>query len=217
MLRPAFDGNSMNFRRSHFEIYQLDHIAQYAPIFMGCGRQFLIDTMQVARCARDLSSTNSTMKRKSMPDTRIRSLEEQRAEFSQRLFLAMPLAGTLAWLLVGVGGVTGSIVYLGMFLSCFTGEHFLDRSRPKNAFDGLFFSTLVMALLVYAIAIPFFLQDYTLLPLTVGVLTGLMWLPLSWIIQHWVGTFHAVARTVPLVQHGQSTRSAASSSFGLAI
>jgi len=23
-----------------------------------------------------------------------------------------------------------------------------------------------------------------------------MWLPLSWIIQHWVGIFHAVARTL---------------------
>ena len=28
-----------------------------------------------------------------------------------------------------------------------------------------------------------------------GILSGLMWLPFSWIIDHWVGTFHAVART----------------------
>jgi hypothetical protein len=52
-----------------------------------------------------------------------------------------------------------------------------------------------MALLVYAIAIPFFQVDYTSLPLTVGILSGLMWLPFSWIIGHWVGTCHALART----------------------
>ena len=53
-----------------------------------------------------------------------------------------------------------------------------------------------MSLLVYALAIPFYLVDHTSLPLTVGVLTGLMWLPFSWIIQHWVGVFHSVVRTV---------------------
>ena len=67
---------------------------------MGCGGQFLIDTMQVAHSVRDLSSTNSTMNRKYMPDTSIRSLEERGAEFSQRRFLAMPLAGTSALSLV---------------------------------------------------------------------------------------------------------------------
>jgi hypothetical protein len=34
------------------------------------------------------------------------------------------------------------------------------------------------------------------LPLSVGILTGLMWLPLSWVIQHWVGVFHTLVRTV---------------------
>ena len=91
---------------------------------------------------------------------------------------------------------TGSIAYLGMFLSRFTGENFLDKSRPKNTFDTLFFSTVLMALLVYAIAIPFFMKDYTSLPLSVGILTGLMWVPLSWVIQHWVGLFHGITRTV---------------------
>jgi hypothetical protein len=49
--------------------------------------------------------------------------------------------------------------------------------------------------LVYAIAIPFFHADCTSLPLTVGILSGLMWLPFSWIIGHWIGSFHALART----------------------
>ena len=138
-----------------------------------------------------------------------RTLDEQKAEFKNRKLLATPIAGTLAWLIVGLGGMflppvgkvwvlfiaTGSIVYLGMFISKFTGENFLDRNRPPNTFDKLFFLTVSQALLVYSIAIPFFLVDYSSLPLTVGILTGLMWLPVSWIIDHWVGVFHAVVRT----------------------
>jgi hypothetical protein len=139
-----------------------------------------------------------------------RTLEEQRSEFSSRRLIAMPIAGTIAWCVVGLAGMfaspyraalmlfiaTGSIVYLGIFISRFTGENFTDKSRPKNTFDRLFFSTVAQALLVYAIAIPFFMKDYTSLPLTVGILTGLMWVPVSWIIQHWVGVFHGVARTL---------------------
>lgn len=138
-----------------------------------------------------------------------RTLEEQRREFSQRRGLAMPLAGAVAWTIVGVGGVfltpilevwllfgvVGSIAGLGMFLSRFTGENLLDKQRPKNVFDGLFFRTVGEAVLVYAIAIPFFRADYTSLPLSVGILSGLMWLPLSWIVEHWIGTFHTLART----------------------
>jgi uncharacterized protein DUF7010 len=145
--------------------------------------------------------------------TTSRSLDEQRMEFARRRGLAMPLAGLIAWSVVGVGGatlsagpevwllfiVTGSIAYLGMFISRFTGENFLDRTRPKNAFDALFFHTIGMALLVYAIAIPFFLKDYTSLPLTVGILSGLMWVPLSWLLEHWIGLFHGIARTLLVV------------------
>ncbi|MBT2557147.1 hypothetical protein J7E24_05075 [Hymenobacter sp. ISL-91] len=137
------------------------------------------------------------------------SLEEHRREFTSRRMLATPLAGAIAWLVVAAAGwllpptpavwvlfgATGSIVYLAMLLARFTGEDFFRRGQPKNPFDALFFYTVAMALLVYAVAIPFFQTDYTSLPLTVGILTGLMWLPLSWIIQHWVGIFHAVART----------------------
>ncbi|KAB5486893.1 MULTISPECIES: DUF7010 family protein [Flagellimonas] len=139
-----------------------------------------------------------------------RTLEEQRTEFKNGKFLATPLAGLIAWTLVGISGMlfpdqttvwvlfiaTGCIVYLGMFISKFTGEDFLDKQKPKNEFDTLFFYTVGQAVLVYSIAIPFFLEDYTSLPLTVGILSGLMWLPFSWMINHWVGMFHALTRTV---------------------
>jgi len=139
-----------------------------------------------------------------------RTLEEQRIEFSNQKFLATPLAGLIVWTIIGLVGIffsnfiavwsifigTGSIVYLGLFLSKFTGENFLDKNKPKNEFDKLFFFTVGQAVLVYSIAIPFFLEDYSSLPLTVGILTGLMWLPFSWIIKHWVGIFHTLTRTI---------------------
>src|SRR3982074_162485 len=139
----------------------------------------------------------------------LRSLDEQRAEYARRRSLAMPLAGSIVWTLIGIAGAflppilavcalcvgTVFIAYLGIMLSRSTGENFLDKNKPKNVFDSLFFHCVAMALLVYVIAIPFFRVDYTSLPLTVGILAGLMWVPLSWIIQHWVGIFHTVART----------------------
>lgn len=138
-----------------------------------------------------------------------RSLEIQRAEYSHRRMVAMPLAGTIAWAVVAVAGLvldtfgaamalfaaTGSIVYLGIFLSKLTGENFIDKARPKNAFDALFMHTVAMSLGVYAIAMPFSMVDATSLPLTVGILTGLMWVPLSWVIRHPVGLWHAGVRT----------------------
>ncbi|MDE2571002.1 MAG: hypothetical protein KGM44_00600 [bacterium] len=140
------------------------------------------------------------------------TLDDQRMEFARRRFLAMPLAGAVVWTVIGIAGAllppllaawalfigTGSIVFLGMLFSRFTGEDMLSK-KPTNAFDTLFFQTIAMALLVYAIAIPFFEIDYTSLPLTVGILSGLMWLPLSWMIGHWIGIFHSIARTVLVV------------------
>ncbi len=139
-----------------------------------------------------------------------RTLDVQREEFKKNLFIATPLAGLIIWAIIGTTSFflnenvmpwvifigTGSIVYLGMFLSKLTGENFLDRSKPKNVFDHLFFVTVGMAMLVYSIAIPFFLIEPTSLPMTVGILTGLMWLPFSWIIEHWVGYFHTATRTI---------------------
>lgn len=142
-----------------------------------------------------------------------RTLEQQRIEFINQKFLATPLAGLIIWNIIGLIGIffsdfvavlsifigTGSIVYLGLFLSKFTGENFLDKNKPKNEFDTLFLFTAGQAILVYSIAIPFFLVDYSTLPMTVGILTGLMWLPFSWIIKHWVGIFHTLTRIISVL------------------
>lgn len=143
----------------------------------------------------------------------IRTLEEQKKEFKQSKLLATPIAGLIAWFVVLISGLffsdriavwvlffaVGSIAYLGMGISKLTGENFLDKNKPKNTFDILFLYSVVQAILVYAIAIPFFIENYSSLPLTVGILTGLMWLPLSWIIDHWVGVFHTFVRTISVL------------------
>ena len=139
-----------------------------------------------------------------------RSLDEQRLEFSRNRFLAMPTAGTIAWTIIGIAGMfvptglaawilfigTGSIIMLGLLIARFLGEDLLGKTHDKNEFDNLFSQTVLMAWLVFSIAIPFFMVEPTSLPLSVGILAGLRWLPLSWMIQHWVGQFHAFARTV---------------------
>jgi hypothetical protein len=139
------------------------------------------------------------------------SLDQQLVEFRQRRFLAMPLAGILVWSALILTGIlfnpkaqvlavfigTGSIVYLAMFLSKLTGEQLkFESNKKRNFFDTLFLSAVGMSFLCYALAIPYFLENYRSLPFTVAVLTGLMWLPLSVLIKHWVGVFHAVVRTV---------------------
>ncbi|MDX2183708.1 MAG: hypothetical protein SFW08_06985 [Gemmatimonadaceae bacterium] len=113
-----------------------------------------------------------------------RSLDEQRNEFASRRLLAMPLAGTIAWTAAGIAGLvlppvqatwalfiaTGTIVYLGLLLSRFTGEHFADRRRPKNTFDQLFFLTVGMSLLVTAAWFAYPTQEFVVIPaVIVGV------------------------------------------------
>ena len=142
-----------------------------------------------------------------------RTLEVQQQEFASRKLLATPMAGLIAWVAVAISGMfcserttvyvlfyaIGGIVYLALILSKFTGEDFLNRKKPKNIFDRLFFYTVAQAILVYSIALPFFSDNYTSLPLSIGILTGLMWLPLTWIINHWVGIFHTLLRTTSVL------------------
>lgn len=141
------------------------------------------------------------------------TIDEQLAVFRNNRFLTMPITGTIVWIAIGIAGAflptnlavlsvyvgTGMIFYLGLAISKLIGEDLLGRKRKGNLFDRLFLCSTGMSLLVFAIAIPFGLQDPTSVPLSVGVLTGLMWLPFSAMINHWVGAFHAIARTALLV------------------
>lgn len=136
------------------------------------------------------------------------TLEQYRAAFAARRFLNVPLAGLLCWAVVGLASPwlsdfqasmmlfisTGSIVYVAMLLSKITGVPFFYRDR--NPFDLLFMVGMLQALLVFSIAIPFYLFEPRSVTLSLGILTVLMWLPFSWILQHWVGYVHAGLRIV---------------------
>src|SRR5262245_30014958 len=144
------------------------------------------------------------------PTTAARTLDEQRLEFVRGRYLAMPIAGAFVWAIVGVAGAflpvelaswvlfiaTGSTFGVGLLVARLIDEDLLGKNKPSNWFDTLFFHTIMMAWLVFAIAIPFFMIEPTSLPLTVGILAGLMWIPFSWLIGHWVGLFHGISRTV---------------------
>ena len=138
------------------------------------------------------------------------TLQEVRDDFAQSRLVAMPIAGTIAWTVAGVLGAllpvqqaslamficVGMTFYLGMLVGHLTGEPLVGQKAKKNELDPLFMLTIVMACLVFAIAIPFYLIEPTSLPLSLGILSGLMWVPLSWMMQHWIGLFHGISRTV---------------------
>jgi hypothetical protein len=138
------------------------------------------------------------------------TLSELRAAFGRSRLLAMPIAGTIAWSAAGIFGLVlrdedsasmalflcmPAVFPLAMLIGRWTGDDFFG-SAQRNDLDSLFGYGIVMSILVWAIVIPFWLIEPSSLPLGAGVLAGLMWVPLSWIIQHWVGLFHAIARTV---------------------
>lgn len=141
------------------------------------------------------------------------SLDDQWRQYADTRFLTMPLAGTIMWTIIGLVGAlkpgtpaelavficTGSIFYLALGLAKFTGEDLLGKTRPGNFFDRIFLCTILMAFMVYAIAIPFYLIEKSSLPMTVGILTGLMWIPFSVLARHWIGFFHAGVRTLGIV------------------
>ena len=140
-------------------------------------------------------------------------LEQQREDFKKNRFIAMPLAGTVVWALLGISALfvseltitwllyigTGAIFYLGAGLSYLTGERFFAKKAAKNSFDRLFFVGMIMSLMVFAIALPVAAIDHTTVPLSIGILAGLMWMPLSWAIEHWIGYFHTLTRTFGIV------------------
>lgn len=148
----------------------------------------------------------------SSPDPNM-TLSELRAHFGNSRFLAMPISGTICWTVAGILGAVlpmgaaaiafficiGMTFLVGAVIGHFIGEDIIGGSKKMNELDRLFLLTVLMANLVWAIAIPFFMIEPSSLPLTLGVLAGLMWVPLSWMIQHWVGLFHGIARTALVV------------------
>lgn len=142
-----------------------------------------------------------------------KSLEQYREEYKQKKLITMPIAGAIVWLLLGITALvvpaknmvlpvyigTGCIFYLALFISRFTGEKLLVKKDQRNPFDTLFLYTLGMSWCAFAVAIPFGLENYTAVPMAIGIVSGLMWLPISWSLEHNVGIIHTLFRTVLIV------------------
>jgi hypothetical protein len=168
-----------------------------------------INTMAQAIQQQPIASVQSASK----VDASTMTLEQERTLFKQNRFIAMPLAGTIVWALIGLTAPfvsefvitwmlyigTGAIFYLGAGLSYLTGERFFAKDKVITSFDRLFFVGLIMSLMVFAIALPVAAIDHSTVPLSIGILAGLMWMPLSWAIEHWVGYFHTISRTLSIV------------------
>ncbi|MBT1446107.1 hypothetical protein KJI95_16545 [Shewanella sp. JM162201] len=139
-----------------------------------------------------------------------KSLDKQLIEFRQARGLAMPLSGTLVWLaLFGLSLVlpaqqlvmatfilTGSIVYLAMFICRFTGERIsFKRTADSNWFDKVFLAGFGMSFLTFSITIVAFMENYLVLPFAVAVQSGLMWLVYGVLAGRTVAIVHAIVRT----------------------
>lgn len=143
----------------------------------------------------------------------MKTLEQYRDEYKQKKMLAMPIAGCFMWALLGILGMfidseymglvifigTGMIFYIALGVAKLTNETLLVKKAERNPFDNLFLSTVIMSLMGYGLVIPMAKLDHTTVPLSVGIISGLMWLPLSWTLQHPLGVIHTVTRTVSLV------------------
>jgi len=142
-----------------------------------------------------------------------KSLEQYRQEFKQKKLITTPLAGMIVWAILGTMSLfipaqkmvlpfyigTGSIFYLALFISKFTGEKLIAKKGEMNPFDSLFLYTVVMSLMCFAIVVPFIQENHLALPMAIGIISGLMWLPISWTLEHKVGIYHTVSRTLSLV------------------
>ena len=97
----------------------------------------------------------------------------------------------------------GIAIGSGTDVAAETADIILVNSDPMDVVNMISFGKTtyrkMMANLAWGIAIPFWLEEPRSLPLGVGILAGLMWVPLPWMIQHWVGLFHGIARTVLIV------------------
>ncbi len=141
------------------------------------------------------------------------TLRDLRSDYARQRHITMPIAGAIGWSVAGALGAVlpvrlaslamficvGMIFWLGVLIGHLVGEPIFGAKRKKSELDSLFMLTVLMAQLVFAIAIPFYLIEPTSLPLSLGILAGLMWVPFSWMIQHWVGLFHGITRTILVV------------------
>ncbi len=136
-------------------------------------------------------------------------LDEYRKEFelSTNRSISMPIAGAIIWLAVALlstqfnerNGIlillfgSGAIFPIALLVTLIRKEFLLLSYNPLAK---LMASSVLMVNLLWAVHIPLFIYAPTFVPLSLGIGLGLHWIVYSWIIQHPLGLFHAVLRTL---------------------
>jgi hypothetical protein len=87
---------------------------------------------------------------------------------------------------------SGLIFPIGLLIARLRGEQMMT-SGPLGK---LMAQCVLMVNLLWAVHIPLFIYAPKFVPLSLGIGLGLHWIVYSWIVQHPVGTIHAVLRTV---------------------
>jgi hypothetical protein len=120
--------------------------------------------------------------------------------------IALPIAGAIVWTVAGVAGLvldprtalfallfaSGLAFPLALALARRLGERILDNPSPLA---GLMGRSVLMVNLLWALHLTVIPTAPDLLPLSLGLALGLHWVVFGWVIGHWVGLAHALART----------------------
>lgn len=140
------------------------------------------------------------------------TLEEYRKKFEHATnrSIAMPLAGTIVWLFVGLVSLTiefnnsvyfllfatGAILPIALVIARFRNEALLASVNPLSKLMGL---SVLMVNLLWGVHFPIVFLAPEFVPLSLGVGLGLHWVVYSWVIGHPLGIIHAVLRTFLVV------------------
>jgi hypothetical protein len=119
----------------------------------------------------------------------------------------MPIAGAIVWFTVAIVSTqlneqmgilfllfgSGAIFPIALLIARLRNEALVSAANPLAKLIG---RSILMVNLLWAVHIPLFLYAPQFIPLSLGIGLGLHWIVYSWIVQHSIGTTHAVLRTL---------------------
>ena len=137
------------------------------------------------------------------------SLAELRLNYKRKRHIAVPIAGAICWAVAGVLGAALPVrsapvalfICVGMIfpVALLVGRLLDENIMARDELSDLVFKSILAASLFWGVIIPFYILDPSSVPLSLGIVFGIPWMVLSWVIGHWIGSIHAIARTVLVV------------------
>lgn len=140
------------------------------------------------------------------------TLDEMRKEFevSANRSVSMPIAGAVVWFTVAMLSTqvdermavlillfgSGVIFPIALLIARLRHEALVTAVNPLAKLMGL---SILMVNLLWAVHIPLFLSAPEFVPLSLGIGLGMHWIVYSWIVQHPIGTLHAILRSLLVV------------------